>query len=499
MSRPAPNALATLGILCVLAGGGPAALAAAQSERTAAPAEGGVRLVRSTSGTRGAQQGTRFVIEDPRTVFSPDTDRQVIVYFEWEGRPGTHHCEARWKDPTGHVVLISPIDYPATTRRFGIFWTLTLPEQAARGLWALEAVVDGQPAGTHTFEVGTAAAVAAAPRRPILSSAEIYKLALSAMGTIEAIGRSGEKTALGPAVAFDADHVIVAFNAIDGAASLRVRTGVGRVIEAQTVAGWNRRQGWALVPVPGHGLARLTPSGTSLTIGDRAFAVHTDDEGGRVITEVGIVGEEQTAAPRLRLSEYLASGSPLLDDRGDLVGLVVARSSEEPAGPVRMSVNDSPVRIVGANLAIPAPRLPTKAEAPVTLAELARRGEFVTPLSADRRHVISGVFAGRIERRGAVPMPLDQRSSFSRKDGQVSVFVSWDPKEKKDALTWFEVYDAENKKLGKGDPSKMKLRPGTLVFSGWTMNVGTLPPGSYRVDLVVDDAPAWRGYLRITD
>jgi len=55
--------------------------------------------------------GQRFVIEDPRTVFSAETDRQVLVYFEWEGRPGTHHCEARWKDPSRQVVLVSPIDY----------------------------------------------------------------------------------------------------------------------------------------------------------------------------------------------------------------------------------------------------------------------------------------------------------------------------------------------------------------------------------------------------
>ena len=30
-----------------------------------------LRLVRSTSGSRGSQQGGRYVIEDPRSVFSP--------------------------------------------------------------------------------------------------------------------------------------------------------------------------------------------------------------------------------------------------------------------------------------------------------------------------------------------------------------------------------------------------------------------------------------------
>jgi len=185
MAQGPSTVLASLGLLA-LAAGVPPAYAPAQ-ERPAA-AEGGARLVRSTSGTRGVQQGSRYVIEDPRTVFAPDKDRQVVVYFEWEARPGTHHCEARWKDPTGRAVLVSPIDYQAPARRFGIYWTMALPETATRGLWAVEAVVDGQPAGTHTFEIGTAAAAAATPARPILSSAEIYKRAVASMATIEALG-----------------------------------------------------------------------------------------------------------------------------------------------------------------------------------------------------------------------------------------------------------------------------------------------------------------------
>jgi len=56
--------------------------------------------------------------------------------------------------------------------------------------------------------------------------------------------------------------------------------------------------------------------------------------------------------------------------------------------------------------------------------------------------VVSGVFAARVQRGGAVPMPLEQKFAFSRKEGQASVFVQWDPKEKKDAVAWFEVYDA---------------------------------------------------------
>ena len=476
-----------------------AAALPAPPARAQAAAEGGARLVRSTSGTRGVQQGSRYVIEEPRTVFSPDKDRQVVVYFEWEARPGTHHCEARWKDPTGRAVLVSPIDYQAPTRRFGIYWTMALPEGAARCLWAVESLVDGQPAGTHTFEIGTGAAVAAVPMRPILSSAEIYKRAVASMARVEGVGSGGELVAQGPAVALDADHVIVGFAAIESAHALRVRLPAGRLLETSELAGWNRRQGWAVVPAPAHGLGVLPRSTTPMAIGDQLFAVHTSDDGSHVIAETSIVGQEQTAPERFKVGSPLATGSPLLDERGDLVGLAFGGGADESLGPAMMVTGLGTIRIPFGNVVLPALRLPTAAAARNTLADLAQRGEFMAPLAVGKRHVISGVFAGRVERGGVVPVPLDQKFVFSRKEAQASVFVQWDPKERKDALTWFEVYDADYKKIGRGEATKLKMRTGQLFFSSWTFNIGQLPPAVYRVDLILDDAPVWRGFVRITE
>jgi hypothetical protein len=236
-----------------------------------------------------------------------------------------------------------------------------------------------------------------------------------------------------------------------------------------------------------------------VAVGDRVFAVHSGEDGSRVIAEAGIIGQEQGASERFRVDGHLATGSPLLDDRGDLVGLAFGGSAEQDLGPAMMATSYGTVRIPSGNLVVPAPRLPTSVAAPVSLAELARRGELIPPVTAGRRHVISGVFAGRVERGGVVPMPLDQKFVFSRKESQASVFVQWDPKEKKDALAWFEVYDSDYKKVGRGDATKVKMRPGQLFFSTWTFNVAALPPAVYRVDLLLDDAPVWRGYVRITE
>jgi len=112
-----------------------------------------VRLVRATVGSKGAIRGPRYIVEDPRTTFSAGVDRQVIAHFEWEGAPGTHECVVTWKDPTGAVVLVSPYTQRATTARFSVYWTLTLPDAPRIGLWAAEAQVDGEPAGTLTFQI----------------------------------------------------------------------------------------------------------------------------------------------------------------------------------------------------------------------------------------------------------------------------------------------------------------------------------------------------------
>jgi len=496
MPQLSPTVLASLSALALAAALPPAS---ARSQERAPAGGGGARLVRSTSGTRGVQQGSRYVIEDPRTVFAPEKDRQIVVYFEWEARPGSHHLEARWKDPTGRVVLLSPIDYESPVRRFGIYWSMALPETAARGLWAVEALVDGQLAGTHTFEVGTGSAVAAAPSRPILSSAEIYKRAVASMARVEALGSGGELLAQGPALALDGDHVIVGFSAIESANALRVRLPGGRLLETSELAGWNRRQGWAIVPAPAHGLAVLPRSTAPMTIGDGVFVLHTSEDGSHTITEANIIGQEQGATERFRVGSHLATGSPLLDERGDLVGTAFGGAADDSLGPAMMATGYGAVRIPLGNLVVPASRLPTAAAARTTLADLAQRGEFMASLAVGKRHVISGVFAARVERGGVVPVPLDQKFVFSRREGQASVFVQWDPKEKKDSLTWFEVFDADYKKIGKSESTKLKMRPGQLFFSTWAFNVAVMPPAVYRVDLMLDDAPVWRGFVRVTE
>jgi len=105
----------------------------------------------------------------------------------------------------------------------------------------------------------------------------------------------------------------------------------------------------------------------------------------------------------------------------------------------------------------------------------------------------------RVERGGPVPMPKDQRFVFSRRDRELSVFIQWGPQAKRDAMGRIALYDADHRSIARGTPVKLRLRPGEYSFTTWTLLIGGLPAGIYRVDLLLDEAPAWRGYVRITD
>lgn len=58
-----------------------------------APVESNYRLIGSVSGTKLLEQSGRLAIEDPRTVFYSPADKEIIVYFTWEGPSGQHHFE----------------------------------------------------------------------------------------------------------------------------------------------------------------------------------------------------------------------------------------------------------------------------------------------------------------------------------------------------------------------------------------------------------------------
>src|SRR5262249_36259271 len=131
-------------------------------------------------------------MEDPRSVFTTGQDAKVVVYFEWEGPLGPHHFEGLWRGPDGKIVLISDFSYEAKGKQFSGYWTMLLSDSIASGEWTLEARIDGEFAGRHSFIITSLPNTPPpAPTHRTPTTSELYQLAVASSVAIEKIAKDG--------------------------------------------------------------------------------------------------------------------------------------------------------------------------------------------------------------------------------------------------------------------------------------------------------------------
>src|SRR5438876_3147388 len=478
----------------------------------AAPvAEPKFRILRSVSGSKSSQAGGNFGIQDPRTVFYLPEDRQVIVYFEWEGPPGLHHLEGMWKNPEGKVVVVSGFDYEAKQRRFAGYWTLPLTEGVTPGLWALEAHVDGEVAGTHTFQITTGTHPTPVPERHPLGASEIYRKALASTVSIEALDSSGARLNFGSGFFIGKDTLLTGFEIIDGAGSARVTFPDGRRQAVEGIVSWSRLEDWMILAVASDDIPSLPLAGpNSWQVGDQCFSLDSEQEGNRTLVDGNITGQRDfpDVGNRLNLSFALtakANGSPLLNEYGEVVGIYVHRSLLPGSASVDVMRFRFPTTMFSGapsqeRLGVPVAlvHLPHPGMTPRSFSELAQKGLFTPPL-VGYRDILRGTIARQVEHRGPSAEPVDEKFEFSRRDGEIVVFVHWDPKEKIKGPTFLRLYDLRGQLLGTSKARKVTMSPGHQIESWWELDISKLSPAVYRVDLVVDSDPAWRAFFRVAE
>lgn len=468
------------------------------------------RVIRSVSGTEGTEENGQFVIKDPRTIIYLPQDHQVMVYFEWEGPAGKHNFEGIWKNPEGKVVTISDFSYEATQKRFGGYWRLLLDEKCDSGIWMIEARIDGEVAGTHSFQIIASERPPLAPssrRRP--SASEIYQEANAATVFIEKLNPSSERVAVGSGFFIEKGLVLTTFQVIDGASLLRIAGADGRISTSEKVVAWNRWQDWAVIRVETDSAGILSRAqADSWKVGDRCFSLDARDDSSRMIVDANIIGKQQDsrAGERVTVSFSLyprAIGSPLLNEYGEVIGIVGAgivpgATSLEvlrTGFPVNLATLEFTYR---RDQALPISLVP--ATFPVgkstTLGELASSGQFV-PLLSGYRDVASGTLAASVRREGSSLQAVDDKFEFSRRVGHMAVLLTWDPKEKRKGRASVRLYNLDNKLLFESKFLKVTLHPGEVFFSMWEMTLGeNTSPGIYRLDVVLDSDTVWRTFLK---
>lgn len=498
------------------------ATVAEQSAAPNPPQAGGVlasgahfRMIRSVSGSKGSQQGGRYAIEDPRSVFYLPQDTQVIVYFEWDGPAGNHHFEGFWKNPEGKVASLSDFEYAAPARRFGAYWTLALAGAIGPGTWTLEAHIDGEATGAHTIQIVSGARGAeATPERRMLKPAEIYQRALASTVSVERLGARGEHLGQGSGFLLSPGVIATAFQSIDGASKLRVVFPDGSSLETDQVLAWNRRQDWAMLKADERKIPALErAAANSWNVGDLASYLEVAPEGNRVISMVTIDGKNSFAGAGERLSisgatTDGAAGAALVNDYGDVIG-VVGGSLVPGANSTTQLMLSTPRSRAGGTvyvhggMAVPINAIPAPATDAATtpLSTLGGKGDFLPPVTAGR-NIGFAQLARSVEKKDGFAWPSEGGSEFSREQAKMIVYVLWLAKENCSGSLTMRFFDLDNRPLNRVDqvkPLKLKLRSGERFASSWESNISALAPGMYRVDVWLDEAPAWRTFFRVTD
>jgi len=467
------------------------------------------KLVRSVAGSKGASQGSSFVMADPRTTFYVPDDRPVIVYFEWEAPRGTHHCEGTLRGPNGQLAVMSSFDYPATELKFGGYWTFPLFENTSPGLWTFESRVDGESAGSLSFEIISAKKpplVASADVAP--TPAEIYARILAAAVLIEKLDTRGRAFDAGTAFFLGDGMLVTSFRTVDAARTLRITLPDGSHLQSSEIAAWNRRQDWVILKVNGGKSAKLKRADDkSVTIGDHCYWLDTKTDGGRVISDGQIVGKDSHEGwgERLSLSglfNSVSTGGPVLNDRGEVLGLLggtlpegfVRQFARDPqsysAGGRIFTTTGSAVPIVLVNL--------STNDNPTTLQSMWASGQFTGPVTA-ADHVSFGMITqGKPQKKGKALLGREMNLEFTRQD-QATIIVAFQGIDSWKSTEQLRIYDVDNHLLVSGPSVKIALGRGETQERAWSFPLATMHPGVYRADALVGEEVAWREYFRVRD
>ncbi|MEO5819905.1 MAG: hypothetical protein ABIT71_05325 [Vicinamibacteraceae bacterium] len=510
--------------VCVLVGVafaatiGPDAAAGGTQGVSVAPATGQAamyRVIRSTSGSKGRVAGQTFVIEDPRTVFRVPDDRQVIVHFEWDGPAGAHRLEGLWRNPDGRVSTISDFEHTSRGGRFGAYWELALPTGAATGTWTLEARIDGQPAGSHRFEIvagaGSTAPVAATPTRAPLSGQELYRRIQAATVTVQKLDAAGRVGLKASAFAIAKDRVVVPFNIVDGAAVLRLTTMSGQTEDVTRVVALDRAADWAILPItalPVEPLGR--PAAREAGVGTFLYGLAVTSTGERTIYDVSIGGSSNRPelGERLLLAGPIgwpSAGTPVIDAYGDAVAMTGAvwepgTAFHDSEGERSMAPSSAlPMQVGGTALAVPIERIVDDGKAPRDLAALAAELPFTPMFGPSRVHVMRGATAQSMQKNVGFFETVDARTSFSKARGAFAVVLDLMPRDKLASLpVTVTVFNAAGRAIATTKPLALKGDPNRPLGVGWTLDANALQPGLYRLDVGAVGDVMWRTFITIT-
>jgi S1-C subfamily serine protease len=434
-------------------------------------------------------------------------DKSFIVLFEWDAPPGDHVLTAIWRQPDGQVGSMSP-DVKMTTsqRELRCYWTYQLVREMAAGIWTVEVRVDGQPAGTHSFEIaGTEPPTPEpAPKRPPTLD-EVFRAVGGSIVEIHKLDQDRRRIDSSTGFVSGNDRVVTSFQAIDGAARLQIRFTGGDTVETDEILAFSRNGDWVVLNArTGDRQALQLGNPAAISIGERLIVFDVEADA-RVIGGVNVSGRRTVPSygDRIQFTPGIsaeASGGPLLDLEGRVVG-IVGGSVTPGMRTNRETLSASPgpwVSSIRQNAAVPVSTLPDRtSESGSRLSDLAAQGRMTPPISALRELMYAGT-AQHAPKRVSDPIPPTV-TEFVRRDPRVWVFSIWKKQDKLSrGLVSAKVFDEQNQVRLESPAKKISLSndPTRVTIS---FVPAQLTAGVYRIDLTWEGLPVWRTFIRISE
>jgi hypothetical protein len=357
--------------------------------------------------------------------------------------------------------------------------------------------VDGESAGSLSFEIVSGKRPNDLPKEVALpTAAELYGRAVAASVLIEKLDEKGRVLDTGSGFFLEGGLLVTAFQAIDGAHSLRIRLSDGGRLQSDAIVAWNRRQDWAVLRVDGAKNAKLRrASDKSVSVGDHCYWLDAKTNGARVISDGQIVGKENHEGWGERLSvsglfNSIAMGGPVLSERGDVLGLLGGALPEirRYSGGATLTTTSS---VVPVDLISDAPNAN-----PTSLQSLWATNQFTPPVTKGRNISFGMITRGKSQKGKA--FSKEMKVEFTPRDGSAAVVIAFQGIEAWKNTVQLRIYDVDNHLLDQGDPIKISLRSGETQERAW--NFPMVPTtGIYRADVLVGDEVAWREYFRVSD
>lgn len=483
-------------------------------------------VLKQLSAKGGYPRGDQFVAEEERSSFTLPQDKEMVVFFQWAGPVGKHTLEGAWRAPDGRIVEVSPIELETVRSPFAAFWRYILNANMAAGDWILEVKIDGKPAGQHKFRIVSEVPPASPPQsaqssappstRPALTTKELYDKLSQGVVRIEKLDDKGLRLGLYLGFAAAENVVATAYQAIDGAASLRIIGPKNERLTVDSVVAWSRRHDWALLPVKfaGTPLAVL-PISTTWNVGDVALVLDVQQAGGLVIGSLNIAGklEDRNYGIHLALDSPLSpatTGGPLFNLNGEVIGVIGASTTPGLAaqrmylGTDGLIYAPSQAYIIGfagspRASATSASMIPKSSyqRPPTSMAEMMAQGS-LTPLvsrSPDLNHCLMSRSATKKEMRDANPEAIHEFV----KGAEIALWATWLPRKSRKAVALATIHDLDNRVVARSLESKLSLPSLGTLTSQIAFTTSQMPAGRYRADLLLDGSPTCRAFFSLTE